>query len=87
MWYFDAQEKMLAEERVEHSAATVEKERKRIENEIQRFENKHQSKAIVSKEIGPSAAPSVPPSLPAPTCGVLEQVTHTLDEVDLDALD
>ena len=87
MWYFDAKEKLLAEERVEHSTVAVEKERKRIEKEIHRFENEHQSKAIVNRKIGASAASSVGPSLPSPTSGLLDPMTQVLDEVDLDALD
>ena len=58
MWYFDSKEKSKAEERVACSADAVAKERKRIQKEINSFENKHQAKALVSSDAGAASAPA-----------------------------
>ena len=94
MWYFDSQEKLRAEEGVTHSAVAVEKERKRIESEIDRFEHEHQTKAVVSK----TSAASTPgtsshdvlsdePALSVSKTRETSHLSQVLDEVDLDALD
>ena len=103
MWYFDSKEKSKAEERVACSADAVAKERKRIQKEINSFENKHQAKALVSSDAGAASAPassnrtatsssnrtaaSSEPALPASTPREMSQSPQMLDEVDLDALD
>ena len=94
MWYFDSQEKLRAEEGVTHSAVAVEKERKRIESEIDRFEHEHQTKAVVSNtsdastpDISSHDVLSDEPALSVSKTRETSHLSQVLDEVDLDALD